>query len=112
MIENPLRRLGGEGRHGVSVIALHESAKPGKKLAIVLKANGRKRTIHFGAAGMDDFTKTGDPAQKKRYIDRHQKREDWTASGILTPGFWAKHLLWNKPTLKASMADVKKVFHL
>jgi hypothetical protein len=101
----------GSGK-AISFVALHESAKAGKKLAVVLKVGGRQRTIHFGAAGMDDFTKTKDAKQKARYIERHEKREDWGQSGILTPGFWARWLLWNKPTLKASMADVRKRFKL
>jgi len=90
--------------------SLEPSKQKGKKWCVTLTVNGRKRVIHFGAAGMDDFTLTKDTEQRKRYIDRHEAREDWTASGITTPGFWSKHLLWNKPTIAASLADVRKRF--
>jgi hypothetical protein len=70
----------------------------------------RKKTVHFGAAGMDDFTKTKDEEQKKRYLARHKARENWndpTSAGSLS-----KNILWNKTTVKASIADFKKQFNL
>jgi hypothetical protein len=27
-----------------------------------------------------------------------------------TPGFWAKHILWNKPSLGSSIDDTRKKF--
>ena len=33
-----------------------------------------KKTISFGAKGMDDYTITKDDEQKKRYLDRHRKK--------------------------------------
>ena len=55
---------------------LMKSDKSDKKLMLVTQS-GRK--IHFGSAGMDDFTKTGDEAQKDRYIKRHLKEDKfWT----------------------------------
>lgn len=87
------------------------SDKPDKKLDVELETEaGREKHIHIGAKGMDDFTKTKDLEQKKRYINRHKAREDWKQSGLLTAGFWAKNLLWNKPTLKASITDVRDRF--
>lgn len=87
------------------------SSDPDKKLDVTIEQpSGREKTIRIGAKGMDDFTKTHDEEQKERYIARHKAREDWKLSGILTAGFWSKHLLWNKPTLSASIADVKKRF--
>lgn len=87
------------------------SSDPDKKLDVVIEQpSGREKTIRIGAKGMDDFTKTRDEEQKGRYLDRHRANEDWTASGILSSGFWARWLLWNKPTLGGSIADVKKRF--
>jgi hypothetical protein len=95
------------------LITVTQSSKPDKKLQVKLETEaGREKTIHVGAKGMDDFTKTKDEAQKQRYIDRHRAREDWRLSGLLTAGFWAKHLLWNKPTLEASIRDTKERFNL
>jgi hypothetical protein len=68
------------------------------------------KIIHFGERGYSDMTKHKDPKRKQRYIDRHAKQEDWTKSGIQTPGFWSRWLLWNKPTLEESKQDVQKRF--
>ena len=48
--------------------------------------------------------------EKNRYIDRHKKNENWNASGAKAAGFYSKHVLWNKPTLKASIDDINKRF--
>jgi hypothetical protein len=87
------------------------SSKAGKKYTVVLRQDsGRKKTINFGAAGMDDFTKTGDSEQKSRYIQRHKDKEDW--NDPLSAGFWAKHILWNKTTVQQSLADTKRNYNL
>jgi hypothetical protein len=97
----------------VKLISVTPSPKPDKKLQVKLETeSGREKNIHVGAKGMDDFTKTRDEEQKRRYIERHKAREDWRLSGLLTSGFWAKHLLWNKPTLEASVKDTKERFNL
>lgn len=95
----------------VKLISVTDSPKPDKKLQVKLEtSSGREKNLHIGAKGMDDFTKTQDEEQKERYIERHRAREDWKLSGVLTSGFWAKHLLWNKPSLRSSIADVKSKF--
>jgi hypothetical protein len=33
----------------------------------------------------------------------------WEKSGIDTPSFWALYLLWNKPSIKNSYQDIKKI---
>lgn len=72
---------------------------------------GRKeKTISFGAKGMSDYTKHKDPERKKLYIQRHEKNEDWT--NPLTAGALSRWILWNKTSLKASIADFKKRFKL
>lgn len=87
------------------------SSQAGKKYTVKLKQDsGRIRTVHFGAAGMDDFTKTGDSEQKSRYIQRHKDKEDW--NDPLSAGFWAKHILWNKTTVQQSLADTKRNYNL
>jgi hypothetical protein len=71
--------------------------------------NGKK-TVHFGASGMNDYTKHHDDERKQRYIDRHKKTENWGTTGYESAGFYAKHVLWNKKTLKASVDDMNKQF--
>ena len=65
---------------------------------------------HFGAAGMSDFTKHKNPERKERYINRHRKRENW--KDPKTAGALSLYVLWNKPTLRASIADYKRRFKL
>lgn len=97
----------------VKLVSVKPSSDPDKKLDVKLETDaGREKTVRIGQRGAPDFTKTGDEAMKERYITRHAAREDWRLSGILTSGFWAKHLLWNKPSLSASIADTRKQFNL
>ena len=48
--------------------------------------------------------------QIQKYIDRHKKNEDWTKTGAKSAGFYNKHVLWNRPTLKASIDDINQRF--
>ena len=64
------------------------------------------KNVSFGLKNMSDFTLHKDPERKARYIARHKSNEDWAKSGIKTAGFYAKHVLWNKPTLQASVNDL------
>ena len=36
------------------------------------------------------------------------KNEDWIKPGVKTAGWMSKHVLWNKPALQASAADINK----
>ena len=68
--------------------------------------DGRFLTRHFGATGYDDFIKTKDKEQREDYWERHivdMKTDDPTRAGYLS-----LFILWNKPTLKASVADYEK----
>jgi hypothetical protein len=85
----------------------YKSDKPNKKFYIITSNN---KKVYFGSAGMSDFSIHKDEARKLRYIVRHQKRENWTKTGIDTAGFWSRWYLWNKPTLEASYNDIKKRF--
>ena len=87
----------------------YPSDKPEKKYYIITKDNKR---VYFGAAGMSDFTKHKDEERKNLYINRHKKNESkfWNKSGIDTPSFWSRFLLWEKPTIKESYEDIKRKF--
>ena len=87
------------------------SAAAGKKFTAVVRwPDGRRRTVHFGAAGMSDYTHHRDAARKQRYLARHAAREDWTKGGVGTAGFWSRWALWNLPTLGASLRDLSRRF--
>ena len=85
---------------------LQPSSRQGKKYQVTVNDN----VIHFGASGYSDFTKNKDEARKERYIKRHEEKEDWSRSGMHTARFWAKHILWNEPTIEASARKVRERF--
>lgn len=92
-------------------VVIKKSNKEGKKLmAVFTMSNGRTRTTHFGASGMDDYTKTRDKAQKQRYLKRHRRNENW--NNPLSAGALSRWILWNKETRGASIADFKRRFNL
>ena len=92
-------------------VIIKKSTIPKKKYtAIFYDGEKKKKTIHFGASGYSDFLKHKDEERKKRYIDRHKARENW--SDPMTAGALSRYILWNKPTLRASIADYKKRFNL
>ena len=91
---------------------LSKSDKSDKKYKVIIERNDKKKTIHFGAKGMSDYTKHKDPKRKENYTARHAKREDWNKSGLDTAGFWSKNLLWNKPTITDSIKDIEKRFNI
>ena len=80
---------------------LSKSDRAAKKYMVRLN----NKTIHFGASGYDDYTTHKDPQRKARYLARHRNNEDWNDPE--TAGFWARWLLWNKPSIKDSIADLK-----
>ena len=89
---------------------LEKSSRKDKKYMVsyINQDTGRVKTIHFGAKGMSDYTINKDDERKQRYIKRHSG-EDWEdpESGA---GFWSRWILWNRPTLKASIKDTEKRF--
>lgn len=71
---------------------------------------GREKNTKFGATGYTDFTKGATEEQKKAYLDRHSKRENW--NDPTTAGALSRYILWEKKTVTASVADYKKRFKL
>ena len=92
-------------------VEIKPSTRKDKKfMAIFTDGDKKVKATHFGSKGMSDFTIHKDPKRKERYLDRHRKREDWNA--YMTAGALSRWILWNKPTLKGSIADYKKRFKL
>jgi len=88
-------------------VVIRKSKKPSKKHDAII--NGSK-TVSFGASNYSVYTLHKDPLRKERYINRHKSREDWNKTGIETAGFYSKHLLWNKPSLKQSINDLNNKY--
>ena len=88
-------------------VKISKSTRAGKKYMAAIEGGA---TVHFGAVGYQDFTQHGDEKRKAAYLSRHEAKETWTLQGVESAGFWARWLLWNKPSLAASIADVNRRF--
>jgi len=65
----------------------------------------------FGAAGMDDYTKTHDKDQRMRYLTRHSKNENWR--NPKSAGALSRFILWGDSTsIEANLAAYKRRFNL
>ena len=96
----------------LKLVSIKKSPIPSKKLRAVF-SDGKH--TDFGAKGYQNYGGVGkerhlDEERKRKYISRHQKRENW--NDPKTPGSLSRWILWNKKTLKASIADYKKRFKL
>jgi predicted solute-binding protein len=96
------------------------SDRPDKRyMAVFYDKNNKVKTTHFGYAITDDkgIKKYGstyidhkNDELKSAYIARHQVNEDF--SDYMSSGSLAFHILWNKKSLRESIADYKKRFRL
>jgi hypothetical protein len=90
--------------------SITESDKAGKKLkAVFVQDNGRTKTTHFGAKGMDDYTLTHDKAQRDRYRTRHKK--DLETGDPTRAGFLSYYILWGDSTSRATNIAAYKKRH-
>ena len=87
-------------------IELSKSNNKNKKFKAVI--NGDK-TIHFGHSQYQDYTTHNDDQRKKNYIARHSN-EDHSKKNVASPAFLSRHILWNKPTIQASINDLNKKY--
>lgn len=96
----------------MKLLSVKPSTKADKKLMATFENdNGRTKTTHFGASGMDDYTKTHDKAQRDRYRTRHAK--DLQTGDYTRPGFLSYYILWGDSTsLQTNIAAYKRRFNL
>lgn len=91
-------------------VTLRKSPKPLKKWRVTFK-NGTH--VDFGQKGYSDFTLHKDPVRMKRYVKRHSGMgETWSKSGLHTPGFWSRWLLWSRPSLEEAKKYMQKRFRI
>lgn len=88
-------------------ILLHKLEDSKKKYRVVFEDG---TSVSFGASRYSDYSQHQDERRKASYLKRHEANEDWTEEGIKTAGFWARWLLWNKPTIAASVKDIRDRF--
>jgi hypothetical protein len=96
----------------MKLISITASSKADKKLMAVFEQdNGRKKTTHFGASGMDDYTKTHDKAQRERYRTRHAK--DLQTHDPTRAGHLSYYILWGDSTsVQSNIAAYRRRFNL
>ena len=96
----------------MKLLSVSKSDKSDKKyMAVFSDKDGRKKTTHFGAKGMDDYTITKDKEQRERYRARHRK--DLESNDPTKPGYLSMYLLWGDSTsLQQNIKNYKKKFNL
>lgn len=62
----------------------------------------------FGAAGYQDYTQHKDKKRRDSYRRRHIK--DLLTKDPKRAGFLSWYILWNEPTIEASLRDYKSRF--
>jgi hypothetical protein len=91
---------------------LKKSKKKNKKYDLIItEPDRRDKIVSFGAAGMSDYTLHHDPERKQRYIKRHSNDSKFwgnSQGNLRKPSYLAKNILWNQPSLEASVRDVEK----
>ena len=81
----------------MKLLSVTPSHKAEKKLDAKFETDtGRTKVVPFGAAGMDDYTKTHDTEQRARYLKRHTAHESW--SKLDSPGALSRWILWGEST--------------
>jgi len=84
---------------------LVDSPLKGKKWRAIFNDNS---FTDFGAIGYTDYTLSKDPERKARYLNRHRKNENW--NDPKSAGALSRWILWNEPTIEASLRDYKRRF--
>ena len=84
-------------------VNIKPSTSSGKKMMAIFYDEAKKkvRTTHFGASGYEDYTGHQDLVRKQNYLARHDKTERW--NDYMTAGSLSRWILWNRPTLTASI---------
>jgi hypothetical protein len=93
-------------------LVVSKSNKKEKKLkAVFTYDDGKTKTTHFGAKGMDDYTLTKDKEQRKQYRRRHKK--DLKTKDYTRAGFLSYYILWGDSTSRReNIKRYKKRFNL
>ena len=101
-------------KHLVQVL-LRKSIRRDKKLDAVIGTE----VVSFGQRGASDYLLHKNRRRKILYVNRHNrsrsngdsgKKENWRESGMYTPGFWSRWVLWNLPDLRASLRNTEERF--
>ena len=94
------------------LIKVMKSDKPKKKWTAVFKLdNGKEKKVHFGSAGMSDYTIHQDKERRERYRKRHKK--DLKTNDPMRAGYLSYYILWGDSVdIKKNISSYKKRFNL
>lgn len=103
------------------LIEIKKSTNPDKKLMAVFEItkDGKKtkKTTHFGSSANKDYTiYTKEDGKEKAnqmrdaYLKRHIVNENW--DDFTSAGSLSRYILWEKPTIEASIKFFKSKFKL
>ena len=99
----------------MKLLSIKPATNGKNKYTAIFDVDGRTRTTHFGAKGMNDFiiySKQGKEiadARRKAYISRHGK-EAWTDP--TKAGTLSRFILWEYSSFDKAVASYKKRFNL
>lgn len=98
----------------IKLVSVVPSYSTKYKYIATLRHGETETTVRFGAKGYGDYIsyykQDRNLAEQKKsaYIARHSVNEDW--SDPFKAGTLSRYILWNLPTLRASIADFRKRF--
>jgi len=81
------------------LVIIRKSLNPNKKFDAIFN----DKIVSFGDINYEDYTTHHDDIRKERYINRHEKHENYNKDGIKTAGFLSRYILWNKKTIEESI---------
>ena len=91
-------------------LTITKSPRKDKKfVAKFYEGSKLKKTTHFGAKGMSDYTIHNDKERRKRYRDRHKK--DLNTKDPTRAGYLSYYILWgDSSNIKTAIKNYKKKF--
>mgnify|MGYP003146797662 FL=1 len=95
----------------VKLVVSKSDKKDKKYKAVFTYEDGKTKTTHFGAKGMEDYTTHKDKERRSRYRARHKK--DLKTNDYTRAGYLSYYILWgDKTNLKDAIKSYKKKFNL
>jgi hypothetical protein len=73
------------------LICFRKSRRKGKKYEIILMADGKKKTFHFGSNVSKTFVEGASIQKRNNYLKRHSVNENWNE---INPGSLSAGILW------------------
>jgi hypothetical protein len=102
----------------MKLLSVEPSDKPKYKFVATFEDDNKKiKKTYFGASGYKDFTilskeLSKEEAEEKKLSYQARHLRDLDTKDPTRAGYLSYFLLWNKPTLEASIRDYKRMFKL